>query len=582
MDPATEIKARLSIDELVGQYRQLTKKGRHFVCLCPFHNDTHPSMLVSPDKGIAYCFACNSGGDIFSFYQQIEGVDFRQALMDLAERTGVTIDVAQTPVIHKDEKENVRACLENARQFFQDQMRASQKARAYLEQRKIPEALIEAFGLGYAPDSFSQTYEHLLKSGYSRKEIMAAGMGVQKDLREEKIYDRFRNRIMFPIADHQGRLVGFGGRTLGEDDAKYINSAEGILYSKSAVLYGLDSARETIREKRTTILVEGYFDVIGCHRVGITNVVAVSGTALTEQHVKLLKRTADTLVLCLDQDQAGRDASERAFRLCAAEGMNVRSVVLPFKDPDEAATKDPDLLRQLLNAGAVPYFDTVLKEIAAGDVGSAAGKRVAMERIVPLLQAIASSVEREHELKRAAEALATTPTALQEDMERFSLQMTRPQAAVTEEQGAHRKSETFLPIDIALGIIVLHPQLRASLFELIPPEEGFSLVLFEAIRDLPQDALLSLEALPLPPEYMERAAILLLFCEHHGFREWSQSVAVRELRHNCQRANRDFLKQKQNEISQQLLLANKEGKTAEAQQLSNQYQQLLKLAKMAA
>ncbi|OIO53280.1 DNA primase [Candidatus Peregrinibacteria bacterium CG1_02_54_53] len=578
MDEVSEIKARLPIEQLVAQYCQLKKKGRSFVCLCPFHNDTHPSLQVSPDKGIAYCFACRKGGDIFKFYEEIEKVDFKQALKDLAEKTGVKLSERSAQSgLPKDEKEHLRSCLEAAQIFFRDQLKNSPKAQEYISNRKVPAEQIEFFGLGYAPDSFSSTYEHLLKQGFSRSEIVAAGLGVQKDLNDGRIYDRFRNRLMFPIFDHQGNLVAFGGRAVGEEDAKYVNSAEGPLYNKSAVLYGLNWARESIRERKNVVLVEGYFDLLACHKVGVSNVVAVSGTALTEQHVKLLKRSTETAILCLDQDRAGRDAAERAFLLLAHEGFQVQAVSIEEKDPDEAARKSPDLLRQILTDGGVPYLDFVLSDLTAGDTASVQGKRAVLQRLLPLLDALTSSVERGHYIARIAAVLGSTETAVRDDLQ----QLPRITALVAEPRTeVSTKSDVFSPIEVALGLFLVYPRHRSLLPELIPPEEGFAGALYEAIKSASDEAA-DLQALSLTTEQRERALILQLFCEMHGFQEWADSLAVREIRKNCQRANRITLKLKQLDIARQLKEAHAEGHTAEEAQLSTQYQQVLKLAKMA-
>jgi len=583
IDPVNDIKARLPIEELVGQYCQLKKKGRNFVSLCPFHNDTRPSLQISPDKGIAYCFACQTGGDIFSFYQSIEGVDFRQALSDLAERTGVTIEkMAPASIVEKDEKERARSCLESAIMFYQEQLKENKKAQEYITKRAIPPAVIEEFQIGYAPDSFSDTYQHLLKKGFSRKEILTAGLGVQKELKEEKIYDRFRNRIMFPIHDQKGDIVGFGGRTIGEDDAKYINAAEGPLYNKSRILYGLNRAKEAVRETKKIVLVEGYFDVIACHLSGVTNVAAVSGTALTDQHAKILKRYAETVVLCLDQDQAGREAAERAFKLCAKEGMQVHVVKLEQKDPDETMRQDPAILKKILTEGSIPYMDHVLADIASMDLTQAENKRKGLERLMPLLDALATSVEKEHELNRAAGALGTTEAALKEDLARFEQQsvMPIPEKAAEAVADKERKSDIFSRMEIALGLFLLYPRERSYMEELIPPKEGFAVALFESLKNAPDEEKLTLDMLDLPEEYCERTAILLLYCEHHAFTDWSQSTAQREVHANCVRANRETLRTVQREISVKLLQAQREGKTSETTKLMNQYQQVLKLAKM--
>ena len=581
MDPVEDIKARLPIEELVGQYRALQKKGRNFVCLCPFHNDTHPSMVVSPDKGIAYCFACNSGGDIFSFYQRIESVDFRQALHDLAERTGVELPrQSEAAVVPKDEKERLRSCLQAAEKFFREQLASSTAAREYLAKRLIPVEQIEEFGIGYAPDSFSATYEHLLREGFSKSEILAVGLGVQKDLAQGKIYDRFRNRITFPIHDQQGRIAGFGGRTIGDDDAKYINSSEGPLYRKSEILFGLHRAKDAIRETGNVVMVEGYFDLLACHRVGVRNAVAVSGTALTEQHVRILKRSCPAVVLCLDQDRAGRDASERAYHLCSAEGMSVHAVVLQHKDPDEAANANPEGLKSALTEGSVPFLSLVLADMRARGIALPDEKREAAQRLLPLIRALPMAVEREHYLREAAVVLGTTETALREDMERVSHVPIRPLQKQPEAESPLSSLPGFSHVEVALGLFLLYPQHRSFLGELIEPEEGFTLRLYRALKAVPEGESVSAETVDLPQEDRERAAILQLFCEEHEFGRWSENLARREIRKNCAQANRAVLRQKQAEIKTKLLDAHRAGRSAEEQQLSTQYQQLLKLSQM--
>ncbi|PIR50139.1 DNA primase [Candidatus Peregrinibacteria bacterium CG10_big_fil_rev_8_21_14_0_10_54_7] len=583
MDPVFEIKARLPIDELVGQYCALQKKGKHFQCLCPFHNDTHPSMLVSPDKGIAFCFACNNGGDIFSFYQKIEGVDFRQALIDLGEKTGVDVKDVQVDAVKKDEKERLRECLETVQKFYERNFKQSPAAMKYLQERCIPQDQVKQFGLGYAPDSFSQTYEHLLKEGFSKSEIMKAGLGIQKDLKEGKIYDRFRNRIMFPIHDHQGRLVAFGGRTLGEGDAKYINSAEGPLYRKSSVLYGFHHAKEAMRPVKKVIVVEGYFDLLACHRVGVSNVVAACGTAFTQEHAKLLKRHTETVVLCLDQDTAGRTAAERAFHLCSAEGLNVQTVVIPDKDPDETAVKDPGLLTKILQERDVPYVEHVLRQLEGQDLSSVQGKRTMLKTVLPLIDSIPSAVEKSHYLLKVAGLLGTTEIALREDLANLPKQMwvaePAPEEAPSEGDASRRKS--FSSMEVSLALFLLYPGNRHLLDQLIAPEEGMEEVLYQAIKQVPEEQSLTPDMLTIPEEYRERLSILLLYCEDHDMANWSEGLSVQEIRKNCKNANHEFLQRKQRDIAKQLMQARAEGRPHDEAQLTTQYQQVLKLAKMA-
>ena len=581
MDPTLEIKARLPIEELVGQYCQLKKKGSGFVCVCPFHQDTRPSMQISPDKGIAYCFACSSGGDVFSFYQKIEGVDFRQALKDLGEKTGVKVEgLKMEAPVQKDHKERIRECLQAAQKFYATNLSANNKAKLYLENRKIPKEQIEEFGLGVAPDSFSDTYEHLLKTGFSRKEIVDASLGIQKELQNEKIYDRFRNRLMFPIFDANGLIVGFGGRTLGEDDAKYINSGDTPLYNKSTVLYGLNLARETIRSTKKVILVEGYFDVMACHRLGITNTIAVSGTALTEQHVKVLKRYSETVVLCLDQDRAGLLSAVRSFLLCCEVELPVHTVTFEQKDPDEAAVADPEGFKKLMEEGGRPYLDMVIDTLHEGDVSTSEGKHEALKIIIPLVNAVSSSVERGHYIGKVAGLLSTTETELKEDIRNFEKNIVRINPVVQNEAQEESKNG-FSSAEIAMGIVLLFPLLKPLLAELIEPEDPAVAAIYNALKEAPDVQNLSMDMLILPEDYKERVSILMLYCEHLDFGSWSGALAEMEMRKNCTTANNVFLKKKQREIAVKLQNARQEGNSTEENKLASQYAQVLKLATMA-
>lgn len=584
MDPVQEIKARLSIEELVSQYCQVTRKGRSMKALCPFHNDTHPSLIVSPDKGIAYCFACQKGGDIFSFYQQIEGVDFREALKELSDRTGVELPRMPTGSVTRDEKDRVRDCLEQACALYREMLSSSKEVLAYLKRRGVTDGEIEEFALGLAPDSFSDTYEHLLKRGFSRGEIAQAGLAVQRELeglpgpdghvRVGKMYDYFRARLMIPIHDAKGSIIGFGARTLKEDVAKYINSPDTSLYRKSQVLFNVHRARDAMRESGAVILVEGYFDALACVRVGIQNVVAQCGTALTNDHVRMIKRSIDMVSLMFDQDEAGRLASGRAFELCAKEGLEVRIIVLPQKDPADLALSDPGRLKTLASDGGIPYLDHVCKELTEGDIRSASGKRSALARLLPLLSSLPTATEREHYIEEAAKMLGVTEEALKDDFLRQEHGGAIHEAPGRTRAVPERPLQEFSKIEIVLGLFLLYPKHRALLKELIPPDaEGFSKALYTALNG-EGDA-------GMPEEISERASILHLFCEQHGFVEWSDCMALREIRRNIRNANHETLQRKQEEIARALFEARQADKKAEEKRLEVQYQELIKLSRMA-
>lgn len=578
MDAVTDIKARLPIEQLVGEYCQLQKKGRNFVALCPFHKDTHPSFLISPDKGIAYCFACQTGGDIFSFYQAIEGVDFPHAVRELAEKTGVKVEEMKHDAPKKDEKQRLRECLEAVSTFYREQLQSSSRSMTYVTERGVTADQLEKFEIGFAPDSYTTTYEHLLKKGFSRKEVLGAGLCVQKELQEERMYDRFRNRLMFPIHDGNGAIVGFGGRTLGDDDAKYINSSEGILYHKSNVLFGLHHAKEAMRRRKEVLLVEGYFDLLACHAVGVEHVVATSGTALTEQHVSVLKRYVEGVSLCLDADKAGQDAAERAFFLLSVQGLQVRTIVLPRKDASELLQENRTLLHDTLEGGGMPYIDAVLEQLKSVDLTDSLRKRDALERLLRLLSALPFAVEQNAYVEKAAAIFRTTPTVLQDDMRRFASEpkiAPRPQPAPQSSE----KDATFSRAEITLCLFLLYPKLQALLSELIRPEQEFAAALYDALKSATPGV--KLDALELSQAHREKASILMLFGEEHGFTEWSESLAIREIRKNCLHANQEMLQEKLQEIGKKLRVAQAARNAAEEALLKNQFEQVRRLLHIA-
>lgn len=576
MDAKDEIRSRLPIEQLVAQYCQLKKKGRNFVALCPFHQDKNPSLLVSPDKGLAYCFACQSGGDIFSFYQKIESVDFPEAVRQLAEKVGVKIEkVSRTTGVSRDAKERMKECLQAAEKFYRSSLVTHPHAKAYVEERGVPQELIDTFGIGYAPDSFSVTYDHLLKEGFSRSEIVASGLGVQRELTEEKIYDRFRHRIMFPIRDSQGTVIGFGGRAMGDSDAKYVNSPESPLYHKSSVLFGLFEAKEAIRKKKTVVLVEGYFDCIASRKAGVENVVAVSGTALTAEHAKILRRYAETVVLCLDSDSAGELAAARAFGILASAGFTILSVTLSAKDPDELTQKDPALFRRLIETTATPYVSSVVDRLhSRDDLRTPTGKRAIAEVLFPLLAAIPSSVELRSTLEHAASAFGMVRSELESDFRSWQ----ESEKVLAERIDKHIADAPYGRIELSVAVAMAYPAVRPILRELIVDEDDPHAPFVQAALALSADT--DVGVAPIDPVIRERLGLLALFAEEN-FHSWNDSLAARELKKLIAHANRDAVKRKQLEVVAALREARREGKSDDETRLLSQYQKLLTLSKMA-
>lgn len=339
-DTVQQIKDRLSIVDVVAQYIKLERSGANLRARCPFHAERSPSFFVSPERGTYHCFGCNVGGDIFSFVEQIEGLDFKGALKVLAEKAGVTIEYSRGRPEERDEKDRLFKLLEVATIFYTS--RLNEPAKKYLKERGINENTIKEFRLGFAGDAWSEASDYLRGKKFTDKELIDTGLSKKG---ERGLLDKFRNRIMFPISDPAGRIVGFSGRIFGEhaspEAPKYLNSPETPLFHKSRILYGFDKAKLAMRKNQCAVLVEGQMDLLASSQAGWGNVVAVSGTAFTPEHAGLIRRMTDNLVLALDPDEAGIKAAARAARAALQSGLNVKVARLPAGlDPADLILKE--------------------------------------------------------------------------------------------------------------------------------------------------------------------------------------------------------------------------------------------------
>src|SRR3989344_6178626 len=324
--PVELIKERLSITEVIGAYLGLEKAGSNLKAKCPFHNEKTPSFFVSPTRGSYYCFGCGAKGDIFSFVQAFEGLDFMGALKTLASRAGVEL-IPENPRV-RTERERLLSLLDTAVLFFQKSLGENEQARAYLSKRGISDETIQSWRVGFAPDSWHACSEFCLQKGFTADEIARAGLSKTE---KGKTYDRFRSRVMFPIFDSAGRAVAFSGRILGKESEqipKYLNSPETSVFSKSRVLYGFDRAKNEIRRKDFTMLVEGQMDLLMCYQAGFKNTVASSGTAFTREQLEMLKRLSKRVLMVYDADKAGIQASLRSASLALSSGMEVKVAAL--------------------------------------------------------------------------------------------------------------------------------------------------------------------------------------------------------------------------------------------------------------
>lgn len=338
-DTVQQIKDRLSIVDVVSQYVKLERAGGSLRARCPFHAERTPSFHVSPERGTYHCFGCSVGGDIFSFIEAIEGLDFKGALKVLAEKAGVELTYEKPE--QRDSRDRLFELLETATIFYTS--RLNDEAKKYLTERGLTDSTVQQFRVGWAGDSWSEASDHFKSKKFTDNEIIDAGLAKKNE--RGGLSDKFRNRIMFPIADPAGRIVGFSGRIFGPkaspEAPKYLNSPETPLFHKSRILYGFDKAKQSIRKHNFAILVEGQMDLLASHEAGWGNTVAVSGTAFTPEHVTLIKRMTENLVIALDADQAGIKAAGKAARVALQGGMNVKVAQLPTgSDPADLILKE--------------------------------------------------------------------------------------------------------------------------------------------------------------------------------------------------------------------------------------------------
>jgi len=439
MTAVDEIKARLDIVDIVSETVNLRHTGKNYTGFCPFHPNTKtPAFVVFPDTQTWRCFGqCNEGGDLFSFVMKREGWDFAETLRRLADRAGVTLQEF-TPEQQEqvEENERLREILGMAVTFFQHQLRnsdAGKEALAYLYKRKLTDSTINEFALGYAPDSWDALANYFASREISEADMLAAGLVSERE--GGGVYDRFRHRLVIPIRDQNGKMAGFGGRILREDDVpKYLNSPKTDIFDKGRLLYGLDMARREIRAKDQVVIVEGYLDVIGPYQAGFKNCVSPMGTALTEDQFRLIKRYTRKIVLALDPDAAGQKATLRGLQtarqtldregdvafdargLMQVEGRlkaDIRVTTLPDGlDPDEIALEDPEHWAQLV-ASAKPVVIHVMETLAAReDIDDPKVKEEVASQVLPLIEDVGGSVEREAYRQRLARILKVDERAL--------------------------------------------------------------------------------------------------------------------------------------------------------------------------
>ncbi len=522
-----EIKDRLDISEVIASYIAIKKSGANFKATCPFHNEKSASLMISPQKQIWHCFGCGEGGDIFGFVMRYENLEFREALQQLAQRAGVTLP-ERSFGSQEDKKVNEDLIRINnfAARFYNKQLESdsAKEARDYLDKRNLNALTIKNWEIGFAPDSFDVLCKALQAKKVTSEAALHAGVVAKND--RGNIFDRFRNRITFPIKNFYGDVVGFTARVLpsseigkdGQPQAKYINSPETPVYNKSKILFGLHAAKGAIRKADEAVVVEGQMDCITAHQAGFENTVATSGTAMTDDHLRLIGRLTKNLKFCFDSDSAGIQALRRAGELAMAMGFRIKVVVLKdVKDPDELISANPGGWRKAV-ADAVWFIDYYL-HLAEHQFkfGSLEQKQYLTEEVMPLMRHITNPLEQGHYLRLISETFAVTENELRAALKPSATQP-GPGAGPTNRRDTLPKPVMITQESIRekeiLGGLLTYPEYRAFVAEEGLPSEYISPPMRAIINSAlineplsPQDATPAMAALANEAQFMVESTL---------------------------------------------------------------------------
>lgn len=560
MDAIEEVKNRLSIEDVIGEYVQLKRAGSNFRGLSPFSNEKTPSFMVSPEKQIWHDFSSNKGGNMFSFVMELEGLDFKQTLELLARKAGVDLAQYRQPGRGSrsgPDKERLLKALEAATRFYQVQFSGNKVALRYvLSQRGLTKATALEWRLGYSPNNGTALLDHLKKQAFSTQELQQAGLCTK---RGSRISDMFRGRLMIPLQDPQGQVVGFTARQLGDDDfgPKYINTPQTVLYDKSRHIFGLHSAKSAIRESKFAVISEGNLDVISSHQAGIRQTVATAGTALTEPHLKGLTRFASDIRLCFDSDKAGVNATQRAIGIASRLRVSLNIIDLKGgKDPDELIRKDPLLWQAAINDYTYAVDWLIARQEEQFNLSTAEGKRYFTDAILPTIKNLEDAVEKDHYLNLIAKKVGVARQALEEKLSR-TLQPGLQAAIKTPKVKFELQPTEVVEItkceDHLLCLMLKQPTLRARLSFLEPEmlSRGSARAMLSVLKTKPDISEEQINRLDELTEYVKIEAL--------QYEELYQGLELNELGYEAARLQarliENYVKQQKLNIVQQLSIA---------------------------
>ena len=461
-----EIKNKIDVVDLISSYIKLNKAGNNYKAVCPFHSEKTPSFMVSPERQIWHCFGCGKGGSVFDFIMEMEGLEFSEALKILAQRAGVELKKVDPKL--KTEKTRIYEICQLATQFFIRQLEASQegqKMQKYLKERGLKQETLKEWQIGYTPNTWESLVDFLSSRGYPKEEVEKSGLAIKSRNKANSFYDRFRDRIVFPIKDINGTIVGFSARQNpyrpDEKMGKYINTPNTLIYDKSKILFGLDKAKLEIRKQDSCILVEGQMDVIMSHQAGFSNVIATSGTSLTEIQLKTIKRYTDNLATAFDMDSAGEIATKRSVDLAIENGFNTKVITLKeSKDPADYIREDVSLWQESINNAKEIikfYLETAFSKY---DTKSVEGKKNISQTVLPIIKKIPNKIEQAHWLQETASKLQIQENILEQELAKIEINQNYYQKNKQEQKNDSNNNQKNLNLEEHLiGLVFLNPSI---------------------------------------------------------------------------------------------------------------------------
>lgn len=584
------IKNKIDIVNFISEYVDLKPAGKNHKALCPLHNENTPSFMVNRERQMWHCFGCGRGGDIFTFIQEMEDMDFVEALQFLAERAGVELSNNFQNKTQQNLKNRLRNINEEAAEFYHNflvQMDSAQEAREYLKNRGLTQETIDYWQIGFVPDQWELLTQYMLNEGYAIDDLVESGLTKKKSENSDRqtgrgYYDRFRGRIMFPIRNVHGTTVGFTGRTIKKDDyvgGKYINTPDTPIYDKSEIVFGLYKSKQEIRNQDQAVLVEGQMDVVACHQAGMENVIAVSGTSLNEAQIDLLNRYTDNLSIAFDNDDAGVKAAKRGIRMAMEKGMHVNIIEIPpelGEDPDEAVKNDKEGWFEVVEEAQDImewYFERAFEEV---DIDDPKQKQKAVDELLPEIASISYAVERDHWLQQLADRVGVETNVLRDDLKRFETKdkNQQEQQEKPKESKKTKKSRLTKLMEYFLGLLLRFPELELKEFpfsiERESDKELFKLYQEISVKNRDVDQLRS----KFKKQEGENIIDYLLMLSQNIFPDLSSDDAADKIRGIGSKLKEEWVKNKRKFLQKKIQQAEKNNNDKKAEKLLEELKSL--------